>query len=165
MRVYRTMRGGQNQTHCIHRHRLKHHSTVSLYVLVMLMITFSSFNYVALLNIMLADVSTPRSRGGALWRPWYDRGRHGSSCFHDQQAYLLFIMIFSVCGVWEIISMWPKLSADRKFTLWHIIMYNTLSRIVPWVLPRKGMRKPLSWTQALTYYQHSLHMGWRTGSE
>jgi hypothetical protein len=27
--------------------------------------------------------------GGALWRPWYDSGRHGSSCFYDEQACLL----------------------------------------------------------------------------
>jgi hypothetical protein len=30
-----------------------------------------------------------RAGGGALWRPWYDSVRHGSLCFHDEQASLL----------------------------------------------------------------------------
>ncbi len=30
--------------------------------------------------------------GGALWQPWYDSGRHGSLCFHNERACLLYFV-------------------------------------------------------------------------
>jgi hypothetical protein len=54
--------------------------------MLILMITFSSFNFVALLHSLLANDSTPQAGGGALWRPWCDGGCHGSLCFDDQRA-------------------------------------------------------------------------------
>ena len=53
------------------------------------MIILFIFNNVALLHSMLANVSCLGAGGGALWRPWYDSVRHGSLCFHDEQASLL----------------------------------------------------------------------------
>ncbi len=41
----------------------------------------SSFNYVALLHASWLMFLHLRAEGGALWRPWYDSGHHGSSCF------------------------------------------------------------------------------------
>ena len=38
---------------------------------------FGSFNYVALLHSLLAKFRRLRAGSGALWRPWYDGGRHG----------------------------------------------------------------------------------------
>ncbi len=58
-----------------------------------IMIIISSFNYVALLHSMLANVSTPRSWGWALWRPWYNGGHHGLLCFRNLQAWLLSFVL------------------------------------------------------------------------
>jgi hypothetical protein len=53
---------------------------------------FGSFNYVALLHSLLAKFRRLRAGSGALWRPWYDGGRHGDR----ELARLRCVVVFCV---------------------------------------------------------------------